>query len=368
MPEQIAIFAPSLSGGGAERVMVNLAGAFTKRGLKVDLVLAKAQGPCLAAVPPEVRLVDLRASSILASVPQLVRYLRQEQPTALLSALDHANVIALWARRLAGVPDRVVVSVHSTLSIAAQHAPRIRGQLMPFFARRFYPWADIVVAVSKGVAEDLAECTGLPRERIQVIYNPVVTSEINSLAESPLDHPWFVPGEPPLVLGAGRLSAEKDFPTLIRAFARARQQRGARLVILGEGEERPDLEALIRELGLGADVALPGFVDNPYAYMARAAVLVLSSRWEGFGNVLAEAMACGTPVVSTDCPSGPAEILEGGRWGPLVPMGDVAALTEAILAQLDSTAPAGMVESVTARFHEDRIVEQYLDVLMQERQ
>ena len=363
VPPSICFFLPSLNAGGAERVMLNLARAFAERGLHVDMVLPKADGPYLAQVPQTVRVVDLQAPRVLASLPALVRYLRRERPAVLLSATDHANVVVLWARRLARVPDRVVVSVHSTLSITAQHAPQMRGRVMPFFVRRFYPWADKVVAVSKGVAEDLIECTGLPRERIQVIYNPVVTPEINSLAESPLDHPWFVSGKVPVVLGVGRLAAEKDFPTLIRAFARARKQRGARLVILGEGEERPNLEALIRELGLGADVALPGFVDNPYAYMARAAVFVLSSAWEGFGNVLVEAMAVGTPVVSTDCPGGPAEILDGGKYGSLVPVGDVAALAGAVSAALDKTHRAERLKRRAKEFSLERITRQYMEVL-----
>ncbi|NLO89188.1 MAG: glycosyltransferase, partial [Clostridia bacterium] len=187
-----------------------------------------------------------------------------------------------------------------------------------------------VVAVSQGVADDLVKTTGLMRELIKVIYNPIVTPELLEKAKESIGHPWFKPGQPPVILSAGRLTAAKDFPTLIHAFARVRAERLARLMILGEGEERPNLESLVRELGLESDVSMPEFVENPYAYMARAAVFVLSSAWEGFGNVLVEAMAVGTPVVSTDCPSGPAEILEGGKWGKLVPVGDVEKLAKAL--------------------------------------
>jgi len=361
--EKVALFLPSLRGGGAERVMVNLARGFSEKGLDVDLVLAKAEGPYLSQVPPEVRVIDLHSSRVLASLPHLVRYLRRERPQAILSAMDHANIVAIWARKLARVQSRVVVTVHNTLSRATTNSSNFRGQLMPRLIRIFYPSADAVVAVSGGAAEDLAKTTGLPQERIQVIYNPVVTPEILEKAEEPLNHPWFAPGEPPVILSVGRLTKQKDYPTLIRAFALVRQERPARLMILGEGEERPKLEALVRELGLDDDVSLPGFVDNPYAYMARSAVFVLSSAWEGFGNVLVEAMAVGTPVVSTDCPSGPAEILEGGKWGKLVPVGDANAMAQAILSTLSGQEVKMGFQNRALKFTIERITKYYLEAL-----
>lgn len=363
MPEHIAIFAPSLSGGGAQRVMVNLVGAFTKRGLKVDLVLAQAEGPYLSEVPEAIRVVDLEAARVVATLPGLVRYLRRERPAVLLSAMDHANVVVLWAKRLAGVPTRIVVTVHTTLSHSTRSAPNARGRWIPYFVRWFYPWADAIVAVSQGVADDLVQTAGLARDRIQVIHNPVVTLELLEKAKAPLDDDWFGPGEPPVILGVGRLTKAKDFPTLIRAFARVHNQCPARLMILGEGEDRPALEDLVRELDLEADVALPGFVDNPYAYMARAAVFVLSSAWEGFGNVLVEAMAVGTPVVSTDCPGGPAEIMDGGKYGSLVPVGDVAALAGAVSAALDKTYQTERLKRRAEEFNLERITRQYMEVL-----
>ncbi|MGB9554008.1 MAG: glycosyltransferase, partial [bacterium] len=309
MMDKLALFLPSLHGGGAERVKVNLAQGFAERGLKVDLVLAKAEGPYLSRVSSKVRVVDLRAKRVLYSLPALVQYLRRERPAALLSALNHANVVAIWAKKLACVKTRLVATEHTVLSQSTENTSSLRGRLMPLLIRLFYPWADAVVAVSRGVAEDLSSMTGLPLNKIKVIYNPVITPELFAKAEEPVDHPWFRPGEPPVILGVGRLTAAKDFPTLIRAFALVHKERPARLMILGEGEDRPELEALVRELGLEQDVALPGFVENSYKYMKRAAVFVLSSRWEGLPTVLIEALALGTPVVSTDCPSGPKEIL-----------------------------------------------------------
>jgi len=361
--EKVALFLPSLRGGGAERVMVNLARGFSEKGLDVDLVLAKAEGPYLSQVPPEVRVIDLHSSRVLASLPSLVRYLRRERPQALLSTLDHANIVALWARKLARVPNRLVVRVAANLSQSASNASSARGRLMPHLIRIFYPWADAVVAVSGGAAEDLAKTTGLPQERIQVIYNPIVTLELLEKAEEPLNHLWFAPGEPPVILSAGRLTKQKDYPTLIRAFTLVHRERPARLMILGEGEERPKLEALIQELGLDEAVSLPGFVDNPFKYMKRAAVFVLSSRWEGLPNTLIQAMALGTPVVSTNCPSGPAEILEGGKWGKLVPVGDIEKIAKAIIDTLEDLNRPDVTKRAQD-FGIEKPVQNYLKVLV----
>jgi len=362
--DKIALFVPSLRGGGAEKVMVNLARGFVDRGLQVDLVLAKAEGPYLSRVPREVRLVDLGAQRVLYSLPGLVRYLRRERPQAMLSALNHANIVAIWARFLSRAKTCLVVTEHSTLSLSTENTSSVRAKFMPVLSKTFYPYADAVVAVSRGVAEDLVASTGLPPDKVKFIYNPVITPELFVKAEEPLNHPWFRPGEPPVILGVGRLTRAKDFPTLIRAFALMRKERLARLMILGEGEERPILEALVRDLGLEEDVELPGFVENPYPFIKRAAIFVLSSRWEGLGNVLVEALALGTPVVATDCPNGPREILEDGRWGRLAPVGDNAALAEAILEALeDGRAPEGAPQRMVERFGLDAVVEQYLDVL-----
>ena len=363
LANKIALFLPSLRGGGAERVMVNLARGFYDQGINVDLVLAKAEGPYLSEVPAGVRVIDLHSSRVLFSLPGLVRYLRRERPQSILSAMDHANIVVIWARKLSGVPCRVIVSVHSTLSRALTNNPNLRGYLMPNLIRIFYPWADTVVAVSNGVAEDFANITRLPRESIKVIYNPIVTPELLEKAKEVVEHPWFLPGEPPVILSVGRLTKAKDYPTLIRAFALVRRKYPARLMILGEGEERAKLEALAQELGLQDDISLPGFVDNPYAYMARAAVFVLSSAWEGFGNVLVEAMAVGTPVVATGCPSGPAEILEGGKWGKLVPVGDANAMAQAILSTLSGQEVKMDFQNRALKFTIERITKYYLEAL-----
>ena len=358
----LSIYLPSLRGGGAERVMLTLANAFVARGLPVDLVLAKAEGSYLNDVAEWVRVVDLRASRVMTSLPGLVRYLHRERPVAMLSALNHANVVAGAARRLARVPTRLVVSEHSTLISSMSNATSLRGRWMAHFMRWAYPKTDGVVAVSKGVADDLASVIGLEPERIEVVYNPIDISRVITLSKRPLKHPWLIEGSLPLIVAAGRLTRQKDYPMLLQAFAIVHAHRPLRLIILGEGEARGQLESLVRNLGLGEDVAMPGFVDNPFAWMRRSSLYVLSSAWEGFGNVLVEAMACGTPVISTDCPSGPAEILENGRWGRLVPVGDVKALAEAMMATLDESTYPDVVRRAQ-NFNIEKAVDGYLRVL-----
>ena len=359
---RVALFMPSLAGGGAERVMVTLANAFAAHRLGVDLVLADARGELRDPVAPAVRVVDLEAGRVARSLVPLARYLRRERPRAMLSFLNHANVVAILARRLAAVPLRLAISErnHSSADTALSGGPRAR--LLLALMRLTYPWADRIVAVSHGVAEDLEARLRLPAGRVVTIRNPIVAPHLTTLADAPLDHPWLAPGSPPVILGVGRLSPQKDFATLIRAFRAVRARRPARLVILGEGEQRAELEALIAAEGLGADVALPGFEPNPLRYMRRAAMLALSSRHEGLPGALIEAMACGRPVVATDCPSGPAEILENGRWGRLVPVGDADAFAAAIEATLDDPAPPAVAERAAA-FGVEAALSAYLNVL-----
>lgn len=361
-PGRIAFFLPTLCGGGAERVMVNLAQAIAERGHAVELVVAAARGELLAQVPATVPLVDLRAPRVLRSIGPLARHLRRTRPRVVVSSMSHANLVALWAARLAGTKTPVIVTVHNTMSQSTPQQGRIAGRLWPRLLGTFYPWAAEIVAVSRGAADDLARTAGLPRERVRVVYNPVVTPDMLALAGQRPDHPWLAPGQPPVVMGVGRLTPQKDFATLVRAFATLRGDRAARLMILGEGEERPRLEALARELRLTDDVALPGFQANAMAYLAGAALFVLSSAWEGLPTVLIEALAAGTRVVSTDCPSGPREILQEGRLGRLVPVGDVPALARAMIEALDR--PAGPVEpEAVAPFTRDVAVDHYLRLI-----
>lgn len=361
---QLAVFLPGLYAGGAERTMLKLANGMAGLGYKVDLVLSCLEGPHLPEISKSVRLINLNSRRVLESLPALTRYLNRERPEALLSGL-FTNIIALWAKRLARTSIRVVVSERNMLSCQTNHyASDMRMWLMPHLIGYFYPWADNIIAVSKSVADDLTQVTKIPSERIQVIYNPVVTPELKTMAAEPLNHPWFNPGEPPVILSAGRLTAQKDYPTLIKAFARVRETRPVRLLILGEGEERTAIEKLVRQLELDQDICLPGFIPNPFPYMRRASVFVLSSRWEGLPGVLIEALYCEIPIISTDCPGGSKEVLAGGRFGRLVPVGDVSALAGAIEETLDNK-PSPPSKECWRPFELEYIIDQYSKVLFE---
>jgi glycosyltransferase involved in cell wall biosynthesis len=329
----VAFYLPSLHGGGAERFALLLTGELLRRGLRVDYLLGRFTGALAAELPAGVRVTELGSVSFARKFPGACRYLCRERPQAVITSLDPSNVIGL-ARWFTGAPSRVVMVLHNTLSEEMRLHARVRQRVFRVM-RHLYVLADDFVAVSEGTAGDTAELAPRIRARLHVIYNPVVHDGLLAAARTPVDHPWFRPGEPPVILGAGRLERQKDFPTLIRAFRVVRDRRPARLVILGTGPEREYLLAEVRRLGLEGHVALPGFVPNPSAWMARAAVFALSSVWEGLGNVVIEALAVGTPVVSTDCPHGPREILGGGRYGRLVRVGDADALAAALLATLD---------------------------------
>ncbi|QGU33727.1 glycosyltransferase [Thermochromatium tepidum] len=359
----IAVFASFSGAGGVERMLIHLLQGFVALGERVELVLIRDESPHLAHCPEAVERVRLHARQTLLAVPELAGYLRARRPRALLAAKDRAGRAAVLARALSGVDTRLVLRLGTNLSTAMAERGAFERWLRYWPIRRLYPALDSIVAVSEGVAEDTARLARIPRTRIRVIRNPVITPNLYEAAAAPCPHPWLAPGQPPVIMGAGRFQRQKDFPTLIRAFARLRAERDCRLMILGEGGGRRRLEALIAELGLDADVALPGFQTQLPAYLARAALFVLSSVWEGSPNVLTEALALGVPAVATDCPSGPSEILAGGRHGPLVPVGDVAALTAAMRETLDHPPPASELRAAVAEYEWMRSARAYLEAL-----
>jgi glycosyltransferase involved in cell wall biosynthesis len=399
---RFALFIRDLSGGGSQKMSLVLAKALAQRGHEVDLVLTRREGSLSGVLPEGIRVIELARSpeplgrlyalaadpgalpamlgpallpirplQSLPYLPALVRFLRQSRPDVLVASLPPQNLVALWAKQLAGVHTRVIVREHSHLSLDSRESREWRDRLLPPLVRRSYPAADAVVAVSEGLAEDLSQLIAMPRERITTVYNPVVDPDLLTREIGAPDHAWFAPSAPPVVLSAGRLARVKDFPTLLRAFARVRASREARLVILGEGrgpqktdKRRAELLSLAEELGIAKDVMLPGFVSNPLSYMAHASVFVVSSIHEGLSNVLVEALACGCPVVSTDCPHGPAEILDGGRYGALVPVGDAGALAAAIERTLANPPSRADLRARAALFSVERAVDQYLRLLL----
>lgn len=360
-PVMVSVFLPSLDGGGAERAFVDIANLLVADGYTVDLVLASAHGVYLPLVQAGVRVIDLKCSRVIASLPKLRAYLRRESPIAMISALSHANVVAAGAHLVARVRTNLVVSERNT--IPAGVGTCSKEWILRQLSRLAYRQATTVVAVSKGVAEDLQKVIGVAPEKIKVIYNPIDTADLVKKAAEPIAHPWLRDKEPPVILGIGRLTPQKDFGTLIKAFSEVRAKHHSRLIILGDGEQRAELELLACKLGVADDIWMPGFMENPFQWMRSATVFVLSSRYEGFPNVLVQALACGARVISTDCHSGPAEILSHGYPGRLFPVGNVSALSEAIIECI--LEPPRGVSSVSPcySFSKEKARDMYVQVL-----
>ena len=344
-PRRVFVYVPHLRTGGGEISMLRLAQGFAEAGLAVDLVVHTLHNRELP-IPPGVNVLNLDSTGTLAALRRLVAVLREHRPQWLLSAFPHTNVAAVAAAALAGSDTRCIVSEHAPLTRQIVQQGGLKYRLLPPLVRWAYGRADAVVAVSDGVRADLQRLTGAG-VAIDVIRNPVLPHDLLAEIACPPDHPWLLDPRLEVVLSVCRLSVEKDLPTLLRAFAQLHAHRPAtRLLMAGEGPDRARLEALVTELGLADVVRLPGRTDQPLRWMHRARVFALASTFEGFGNVLIEALACGTPVVSTDCPVGPRELLEGGRFGALVPVGDAAAMAAAIGAALDTPAlPPGAREA-----------------------
>lgn len=358
----VALFLPNLAGGGAERVMVTLSGLLARRGVATTLLLGRAIGPLVDELPDSVAVVDLGCERLRYAPRKLGRYLRAADTQCLISTLTSANVVALVGARLAGRRLPVIVRIANTFSVSNSRARGLNARVAFAIAGRTYRHAALLVAPSAGVAHDAILHARVPPDRLRVIPNPVVGDAVFAGAREKLDHPWFAEAQVPVILGCGRLESQKNFVGLVEAFARVCKQRRARLVILGQGSQRDTIEARARSLGVADAVALPGFDPNPYRWMARAAVFVLSSDHEGLPGALIQAMALGTPVVAVDCPSGPREVLRGGAVGRLVPMGDLPALADAIIGALDRPRPDIPAEA-WAPYTSDKAADRYLEAV-----
>jgi len=342
--KRIAIFVATSGHSGVDRTMQNLIPAFAGRGYLVDILKVRKHGPELPSLPPGVSVIDLGTSHVYSAFFAVCRYLHHYRPMAMLTDKDRVNRTALLARAVTAGTPYLALSCGTTLSTDLSG----RGPLERWVTRnsfgKLYPYADNLLMISKGSADDLTAYTGFPRERITVVPAPVIPASLLTETRPRPDHPWFQPGEVPVILGVGKLAPGKDYMTLIRAFALVRKVKECRLVIIGKGKQENELRALAESLRVGDDVDLPGFQANAYDFMAHAALFVHTSLLEGLGFVIIEALALGTPVVATDCPSGPREILQDGKYGPLVPVQDHVKLAEAMLATLNQPHPPAFLK------------------------
>jgi glycosyltransferase involved in cell wall biosynthesis len=355
----------SFSGaGGVERMVLNLVNAMAEKGVRIDLLLIKTASHHLQDIHPSVNRIDLGTRHTLTSLLPLTRYLRRVRPPCLLAAKDRAGRIAVIARALAGSGEtRLGLRLGTNLTAAFAHKSPLRMWLRRLPIRLLYPRLDAIIAVSEGVRQDTLAVSGVDPSHVHVVRNPVITQNLIRAAASPVPHPWLENPDRPVILGAGRLTLQKDFPVLLRAFARVHESRPCRLIILGEGRQREELQTQAEELGIAKDFDMPGFTANPYVFMRHATLFALSSRWEGSPNVLTEAMALGTPVVATDCPSGPHELLDGGRIAPLVPVGDWRALADAMIQALDQPPACASLQQAVSEYNAETSAYRYLEIL-----
>lgn len=357
--ERIVLFLPSLEGGGAEKVFTLLANWLCSQGHQVHMLLGAARGIWLKSLEPAVKLEDLGCPSMRGAPRRLRRYLRSTRPQVAFSALTHANLALIMATRLLDkFPGRVVVQETQPLEPSRVLAWGQKERLFMWLAKLLYPRADAVTAVSASVAQSLG------RVPSKVLANPMDLSALKANAGKQPGHPWFEQEGPPIVMAMGRLSREKGFDVLIKAFALARKQHQLRLLILGQGPERPRLRKLVAELGLGDAVDLPGFLENPYACLSRAGLFVLSSLGEGFSLALAEAMACGCNVVTTNCGQEPLNMVAQGRFGSVAPAGDAQALAQAMLERLKKPLPAETLRTRVRPYDLNQIGPKYLELLL----
>jgi glycosyltransferase involved in cell wall biosynthesis len=359
----IAIFLATSGHSGVDRIMQNLIPEIASRGYRVDLLQVRGHGPYLHTLPPNVSRIDLGHHHTYNCLPALVRYLRRERPMVLLSDKDRVNRTALLARWLSATGTSLIFRLGTTISINLASRSVFERWQQRTSIGRLYRFSQRVLVPSQGVAEDLSRYTGLSLEKIRVVPSPGIPDDLFNRVLPLPHHPWFQEREMPVILSAGELGARKDFATLLRAFAILRARRPCRLVLIGRGKQRDLLLKLADTLGISEDVDLPGFVENPYPYMAHADLFAFTSRWEGLGLVLVEALALGTPVVSTDCPSGPSEILQQGRFGQLVPVGDAEALASAMEAALEDSRPRDFLQLAAQPYTVTAATDAYLQAM-----
>lgn len=366
--KHIAIFTPTLGGGGAERTVVLLANVLTEQGYKVSLLVASTEGAkakLLVEVGKQVNVVDLQSGRVLSSVPKIAKWLRDNQPNSLISSQTHANIAIYFATQLARYRGKLILREVSTPSVNLKSTTGVKQSALKKLMMFVYQKADEVIAVSNGVKDDLEQYLGIRLKNIKVIYDPVIHDEMFELAKEPIEHPWFKSDrKQPVILAVGRLTEAKNYELLINAFRLVLDEKEARLVILGEGEDREKLEKLVSDLGIKDKVDFHGFEINPFKYMANCDLYVMSSKWEGLPGALIQALALGAKIISTDCPSGPKEILENQAETFLVPkLVTPKEFAKKILGTIQLGYKSNSRAKDNNKFHHREILKQYMKVV-----
>ena len=361
MNHKVALFVPSMEAGGAERVAISLAKGLLHWGVRVDLVLVSAQGPLMRHIPDGAHVVNLKSKRTLGSLFRLSTYLKREKPDALISFLNHANVVAVIAGKLARFAGYIMLTEHHSLQFDLERRNSLKGKVMLALMRYFYKHADSVVAVSNGILKELR--TLLALKNAVCIYNPVDVPMTYKQKTENISYGRSRADSVKTIVAIGRLSPEKNFSLLINSFNLVRDRFQGKLFVLGEGSERPMLEKLIEDLSLHNRVVLPGYVDNPFEWLNKSDLFVLSSSWEGLPVVIIEALAAGVTVVATDCHTGPAELLDHGGYGYLVPVNDPEKMAEAILYAIENPLDPEMLRRRAQDFSIPKVASEYLHVI-----
>lgn len=368
MRPKIALVLPNLGVGGAERMMMNLALALSRMDVEVQLVLCSASGPLMEEVPENIKIFDLGKKRVLSSVPSLARYIRTERPLSALSTLTNLNIALMMASTVSGIRLRTVLREASPFTESTKDSASSWEKFFTAYAGIFYRRASAIVAVSSGVRDDLYRRIG--SREISVIYNPVVTEDLYRKSRAECGHPWIEDKSCPVILAVGRIDPAKDYCCLIRAFALLNKKRDARLIILGRFYDQPEemgrIRELIAEFDLGERVSMEGFQKNPFSFMARADILVSSSKWEGLPGVVIQALALGLVPVCTNCPGGTSEILNKPEYGVLVPPQDPEALCSGMEKALSKKWDRGKLVLRARDFSDTRAAKEYLKILVPE--
>lgn len=333
MHNNVCLFLPNLCIGGAERSAANIANGLDDQGYNVSIILIQEKGEYISKLNKGIKIINLNVNKISQSIIPLYKYIKKYNPKCIISFMDHCNVAAIISNKISKNKTKIIPTIHSTIS---QRKKSFKLKIINNIQIYLYKYIEKIIVVSKEAGEDAKSVLRLSDNKIEVIYNPIITEDMLNNSKMNINHKWIGNEKYVNIIGVGRLTDEKGFEDLIKAFKIVRGKiDNSKLIILGEGSYRKNLTNIVMKLGLNDHIDMPGFV-NPYPYMRIADLFVLSSKREGLPSALIESMALGTKVVSTNCKSGPKEILKEGKLGRIVNVGDIDELAAAIIETLEN--------------------------------